>query len=86
MNPLNAHLEISIESSVILVPLNSQQSYPSMHSLHWLIAHLEELSELLIASVYNYVFLHSIASKVFRNLEVFPELLTLVLVPYNVFL
>jgi hypothetical protein len=87
MHLLNAHLAELSESLVILFFLkNSQQSSSSVHSLHLLNAHLAELhrtpQRILSATV---SLLHSLASKVFNNLEVFTELLIPVLVPQHVF-
>jgi hypothetical protein len=87
MHSLNAHLAELSESSMILSLLNSQQSSSSVHSLHLLNAHLEELyrihNRILSATV---SLPHSLASKVFSNLKGLPpELLTSVPVPQHVF-
>jgi hypothetical protein len=68
---LNAHLAELSESSVILSLLNSQQSSSKLHLVPLLNAHLAELyrtPQILSATV---SLIHSLASKVFNNLEVF---------------
>jgi hypothetical protein len=87
MHPLNAHLAELSESSVILVLLPKLTTEvlslctPCTSSMPtW-----QSFTEILRASVCNCVSSHSLASKVFNNLEVFPELLISVLVPQHVF-
>jgi hypothetical protein len=68
----NSHLENLSESSMILSILNSQQEFLQTHLVPVLNAHLEKLyrihNRILSATV---SLIHSLASKVFNNLEVF---------------
>jgi hypothetical protein len=84
MHLLNALLAELSESLVILVLLlNSQQSSSSVHSLHWLNAHLAELyrtpQRFLSATVF---FSTALPPEVFNNLTgLLPELLISTSVP-----
>jgi hypothetical protein len=84
---LNAHLAELSESSVILVLLPELTTeFFSMHHCAYAQCPLgrasQNSSEILSATM---SLPHSLASKVFNNLEVFPELLIPVLVPQHVF-
>jgi hypothetical protein len=72
MHLLNAHLaelpRILNDSASFGL---SAEFLPLCTSVHMLNAHLAELYRILSDSVYNCVLLHSLASKVFNNLEVF---------------
>jgi hypothetical protein len=86
MHSLNAHLAELSESSVILfLPELTAEFFLCTPLCMRSMPTWQSFTELLRASVYNCVFLHNLASKVFNNLEVFTELLTPVLVLQHVF-